>query len=215
MCQPVDGSDLLKYLEYAEILAETRRYQTRIAELIVRLENARLLTPNGYDKDITISKGHYFLKQATSLEKRGVLWLSEALGPEFIKRQYSPFTVQITGATETGDEHAGSDLIVGENWILTCAHLLSNKKVHDQQVFQGQTYRVTKCLSLASVDIGLLKVDHSLEAFAALLFRNPVICEKLCALGFPRVPLARSAPLVMQSGEVTSSIVTLLHGDTR
>lgn len=212
MCQPFDGSDFLRYLECTGILAEPRRYQTRIAELIARLENARLLVPVGYGKDIFISKSYYFLKQATTIEKKGILWLSEALGPEFIKSKYSPFTVQITGVTQSGDEHAGSGLVVGEHWILTCAHVLNDMKIHNQQVFLGQNCRVTNCLPHASVDVGLLKVEQSLAAFASLSFRNPEICETLYTLGYPRVPLARTAPLVMQSGEVTSTGVTLLHG---
>jgi hypothetical protein len=212
-CHPFDGGDFLKYLESAGILAQPRKYQARIAELIARLENARLLTPVGYGKDIFISKSYYFLKQLTTLEKKGLLWLSEALGPEFIRKQYSPFIVQITGVTDSGDEHAGTGLIIGERYILTCAHVLKDMKIHDQQTFQSQSFRVRDCLAHPSADVGLLKLEEPLRVLDSLSFRDPAICEALYTMGYPRVPLARSAPLVMQSGEVTSTDVTLLHGE--
>jgi hypothetical protein len=60
MCQPFDGSDFLRYLDCAGILANPRRYQTRIAELIARLENARLLIPVGYGKTYLLAKAITF-----------------------------------------------------------------------------------------------------------------------------------------------------------
>ncbi len=210
--EPFDGSEFLKYLERERILAHPNRYRQRIAGLLRRLEHTGLLVPLGHGRDVFLGTRYYFIKEFTKIERKGILWLSEALGPQFIRSQYAPFTVQITGETESGDVHAGTGLVIAENWILTCAHVLKDMKVHDQQAFNGQARTVTACRPHSSVDVGLIRVEPPMSVMLALAFREPSISESLYTLGYPRVPLAKSASLVMQSGEVTSTGVALLHG---
>ncbi|WP_158219532.1 serine protease [Synechococcus sp. BO 8801] len=210
--EPLDGSKLLTYLEKTGALFEPRRYQVRIAELLSRLERAGLLIPFGQGNDLFLGKKYYFLKEFTTLEKKGLLWLSEALGPQFVRSQYASITVQITGETEAGDVHAGTGLAIAPNCILTCAHVIRDMTVYDTQQFGGQSYQVIDVLPHESIDVGLVKVEPTLQVLPSLAFRDPCLADQLYTLGYPRVPLARSAPLVMQSGEVTSPEVTLLHG---
>ena len=210
--EPLDGSEFLKYLDRTGKLNDPRRYQERIAELLARLERAGLLLLLGQGKDLFLGKKYYFLKELTTIEKRGILWLSQALGPQFIRSQYVDVTVQITGSTEAGDVHAGTGLVLTENWVLTCAHVLKDMKVHDHQTVCEKEYRVVAAIPHSTVDVGLIRLETDLPVQPALSFRDPELSESLYTLGYPRVPLARDAPLVMQSGEVTAPEVKLLHG---
>lgn len=210
--EPLDGSEFLAYLERTGKLNDPRRYQDRIAEILTRLERVGLLRFLGQGRDIYLGKRYYFLKELTVLEKRGLLWLSEALGPQFIRSQYAGVTVQITGSTKAGDVHAGTGLVLSANWLLTCSHVLNDMKIHDKQTISDKEYRVVAVMPHSTIDVGLVRVEPSLPVQPALAFRDPELSELLYTLGYPRVPLARYAPLVMQSGEVTAPEVKLLHG---
>ena len=210
--EPLDGSEFLIYLDRTGKLNNPRRYRQRVAELLARLERAGLLLNLGQGNDLFLGKKYYFLKELTNLEKRGILWLSQALGPQFIRGQYASFTAQITGLTQDGDVHAGTGLILTANCILTCAHVLRDMKVHDKQTICENEFRVVATIPHPTIDIGLVHVEPALPVVPVFSFRDPELSEPLYTLGYPRVPLARNAPLVMQSGEVTSPEVKLLHG---
>lgn len=210
--EPLDGAEFIRYLERTGKLKEPRRYQIRVAELLARLERLGLLVSLGRGKDLLLGTKYYFLKELTSVERRGLLWLSEALGPEFIRSQYAEITVQLTGDSDLGDIHAGTGLTLTSNWILTCAHVLRDMTLHEHQTIHEKAYKVSRTRPHPTIDIGLIRVEPELPVLPALSFRDPHVSESLYTLGYPRVPLARSAPLIMQSGEVTASEVKLLHG---
>jgi hypothetical protein len=210
--EPLEGSEFLRFLERTGRLAESSRYRARIAELLARLEKVGLLTLLGQGRDIFLGKRYYFLKELTSVERTSNLWLSEALGPQFIRNQFVDFTVQITGTNSAGDVHAGTGLVLSSKWLLTCAHVLRDMEVHDRQVIGGTEHKVVAAVPHSKIDVGLLRIEPDVPTLPGLVFRDPQLCESLYTLGYPRVPLARSAPLVMQSGEVTAPAVKLLHG---
>lgn len=210
--EPLDGAEFLKFLECTGQLPEAGRYQARIAELLSQLERTGLLIPLGHGRDIHLGKKYYFLKELTMIERRSTLWLAETLGPQFLRTQFSDFTVQITGTSGAGDVHAGTGIVLTSNWILTCAHVLRDMRVDEEQAISGTPVKVAQVLVHSNVDVGLLRVEPAVTTLPGLVFRDPQLCEPLYTLGYPRVPLARTAPLVMQSGEVTAPAVTLLHG---
>ena len=210
--EPLDGGEFIKYLERSGVLPESSRYTTRIRDLLSQLEAAGLLTAMGQGRDALIGKRYYFLKELTTLERKGVLWISKALGAQFIHNAFASVTFQITGADEAGDIHAGTALAVGPNWLLTCAHVLTDMRVHEEQYLAGRLHRVLRTTHHPSIDVGLIFIEPTVEVLPALAFRDPELSETLFTFGYPRVPLARAPALVMQRGEVTSTEVTLLDG---
>ena len=210
--EPLEGGDFLKYLEKTGILPDSRKYASRIRDLLDKLEAAGLLTFMGHGRDVQVGKRYYFMKELTSLERKGLLWTAPALGPEFLHSVYSHITVQITGLNTIGDVHAGTALAIAPNWLLTCAHVITDMRINDEQSFLGRLHRVVQTLTHESVDVGLIQVEPDLSVIDSLAFREPVLSEALFTFGFPHVPLAREPALVMQRGEVTSTNVTLLDG---
>lgn len=209
---PFQGADFLRYLDRTGKLDNARRYQARIGDLLNRLEHAGLLTMLGHGRDIFLGKFYYNLKELTTLERNSNLWLAKALGPRFIANQFADFTVQITG-NSSGSAHAGTGLVIAGNWLLTCAHVISDMEVDRLQSVSGTEVCVEETLTHPDerVDIGLIRVEPPVATLPGLAFRDPEFCERVYTLGFPRVPLARTAPLVMQSGEITAPSVRLLQ----
>ena len=210
--EPLDGGDFLKYLERTGTLPGANRYLVRLRELLGQLEAAGLLTFMGQGRDVLIGKRYYFMKELTTLEKQGTLWLASALGPEFLYAAFSGITVQVTGVNQLGDVYAGTALAIAPNWLLTCAHVLTDMAVHDEQSFNSRPHRIVRSMPHPSVDVGPMEIEPALQVPPSLAFRDPILSESLFTFGYPRVPLAREPSLVMQRGEVTSTQVTLLDG---
>jgi hypothetical protein len=210
--EPLEGADLLKYLDRTGILPAPRKYAARLKDLLDKLESVGLLAFMGHGRDVQLGKRYYFMKELTLLERKGLLWLAPALGPEFLYSTYSSITVQITGVDGNGDIHAGSALSIAPNWLLTCAHVLTDMDIHNEQHLQGKKFQVVKQIPHGFHDVGLIKVEPALTILDALSFRDPVLSETMFTLGFPFIPLSRDPVLVMQRGEVTTPSVQLLDG---
>lgn len=210
--EPFGGRDFLNYLKTTEMLPEADRYSSKIGELLAELAKHGVLKEVGRNGDILLGINYYFLLELTSLQKTGILWLARALGPEFLYNVYAQATVQITGITKDGDAHAGTGLVIAPNWILTCAHVLCDMQVDEDQSILGAHRRVIRTLPHPSVDVGLLEVEQPMPLLPGVAFRNPIVAESVFTLGYPRVPLSRESALVMQRGEVTNPSVTLLDG---
>lgn len=206
--------DFVRYLRLSGTLAEADRYVSRIAELLIQLEQKKLLTNVGRSNDVYLGTYYCFMLELTFLQKNGTLWLASVFGPEFLYHGYGSSIVQITGVKSNGDEHAGTGLLIAPTWLLTCAHVLDDMNVHDQQVFFGESHRIVRKLSHPKVDVGLVEVTPSMQMLPDIAFRDPIVGESVVTLGYPRVPLSREAALVIQRGEVTNPNITLLIGRT-
>ena len=210
--EPFSGRDFLSYLETTEMLLEADRYSSKIGELLAELGKHGVLKEVGRNGDILLGINYYFSLELTSLQTTGILWLARALGPEFLYNIYAQATIQITGITKDGDAHAGTGLVIAPNWILTCAHVLTDMQVDEEQSILGAHRRIIRTLPHPNVDVGLLEVEQPMPLLPGVAFRNPVVAESVFTLGYPRVPLSRESALVMQRGEVTNPSVTLLDG---
>jgi S1-C subfamily serine protease len=212
--EPFTARDFVRYLELSGILIKAKRYSSRVSELLTRLEQKKLLENVGRSSDAFLGTQYYFLLELTNLQKNGTLWLASVFGPEFLYYGYGSSTVQITGTKTDGAEHAGTGLVIAPTWLLTCAHVLSDMNVHDQQTFFGSSYRIIRKLSHPKVDVGIVEVTPPMQMLPDIGFRDPIVGESVVTLGYPRVPLSREAALVMQRGEVTNPSITLFDGRT-
>jgi Trypsin-like peptidase domain len=210
--QAFSGRDFQTYLERTGVLPEAGRYMFRLRDLLQQLERANLLVPAGQTNDAMLGRRYEFLCEFSRLEQAGCAWLTAALGPEFIYYYFGDGIVQITGRFSNGDPHAGTGLVIAPRWVLTCAHVIDDMTIDEQQDFGGQRVRVLRALAHKRIDVGLLELDQDLSCVKGLAFRSPVIAEPVFALGYPRIPMTRRPALVMQSGQVTSQTQTLIHG---
>lgn len=180
--------------------------------MLDKLESVGLLTFVGNGRDVQLGKRYYFIKKLSQNERKGLLWLAPALGPRFLYAIYSSITLQITDVDANGDIHAGSALTIAPNWLLTCAHVLTDMSLHEKQNIRGYKFRIVEQLSHNFYDIGLIKVETALPTLDELSFQNSVLSEIMFTLGFPLIPLSRSPILLLQRGEERSPQVQLFDG---
>jgi len=60
-----------------------------------------------------------------------------ALGEDFLFHLVAPAIVHITDINDDGDICAGTDVVFDQHHILTCAHVVNDMTVDQQQSFQG------------------------------------------------------------------------------
>lgn len=210
---PLDGFDFIRYLDITEKLPEADRYIYLIRKLLSDLERAQLLTFQGLGKNPLSGPSYYCMREFTNIETQGLLWLSPALGPEFVLFAYADITVQITGVNTAGDVHAGTGIIISPNYIMTCAHVAKGMEIDRCQRVGNTRFSVAEVISHNSKDVAIIRSDKELPMLPGLGFRDPLITEGLFTLGYPRIPLSKEPSLVMQRGEVTSEEVTMFSGD--
>lgn len=202
--QPLSGFEFLTYLDAKGILPEARRYQFVIGLLLDALEATGWLTFMGLSPSTMLPKTYYCMKQATRIERQGLYLLAQPLGIDFLYELIAPNIVHITGTTPNGDVHAGTGMFITENIILTCAHVIDDMKLDDALTVNGMSIQVMKAMSHPEIDVGLIYLDGQVTTNTyALPFVDPQIGMNVAILGYPKIPIAKTAPLTLQKGEVT------------
>lgn len=225
---PFTGRDFLKYLDKQNVFDDklgisdnSGRYQQAVKQILNNMVRVHILQEMGLqNQDVMMGWGYYRFQELTKLQQQNDLWLAPALGPQFLELKFKPYIVQIVGRDEHGDEHAGTGLIIAPRWVLTANHVLTDMQVDEVQNFNGVECRIIRCLPTAErnassfkallleqqgpvADVGLVEVDVDLIPMPGLAFREPELLETVYTLGYPLVPQAREAFLVMQRGEVS------------
>ena len=157
---------------------------------------------------------NYLLTQPfceSAVRGQGDLWLVPALGSDFLYDQMSSGIVHITG-TDANEAAGGTGVILDEHHILTCAHVVRDMQVNDEQIFQGVKC-IINCNSIFrddEEDVAIIYVDEVLKPVPGMVFQNPVIGKNIFALGFPQIPCTKHDPTpTMHGGAVTNELVTL------
>ena len=205
---PWNAGDFINYLEKTGTFPDAQRHMFRIVDLLSELASGGILSAMGPTQNPLTGQSYYFMREQTAAERKGVFWLAPALGPQFIHHLISSITEQVTGTDSKGDARAGTALVISPNWLLTCAHVISDMEVDAEQTLQGQSNTVVDLLTHKTIDVGLIKVSKPLIEAPGLLFSNPSVAQTVYTLGFPRIPLSRSSALIMHKGEVTSEHLT-------
>jgi len=201
--QPLSGFEFLTYLDAKGILPEARRYQYVIGRLLDALETTGWLTFMGLSPSTILPKTYYSMKQATSIEGRGLYMLAQPLGIDFLYSLINPNIIHITG-TSNGDVHAGTGILVDKNVILTCAHVIDDMQLDESLTIRGMSYQTVKKITHREIDVGLIYLKGEVENnISSLPFVEPQIGMNVAIFGYPKIPIARAAPLTLQKGEVT------------
>jgi len=212
---PFSGNDFLTFLSKNDALHEADRYMYRIRDLLKRLSDANILTEVGHSNNPLLGGEYYFLKELTNRERADHIWLSSALGPEYIHYIYSPITIQVTGVwiDEEGYKKpdAGTALILNENWLVTCAHVLTDMEVDKEQKINGDTYTVIDILPHKTIDIGLIRIKDKMHCNNNIIFSTPILSETIYTLGYPRIPQASESPIIMNKGEIINPSISTFN----
>lgn len=212
-------------LDFARYLEQTNAFGGRQPNLLRVVQLLRSMTREGILQNFGSPAGKLgvfndcFLfmspPSGNPVRAAGRLWLAPVLGPEFLYHAVGGGVVQITGTTRKGDETAGTGIVVSAHTILTARHVVQDMQVHREQVFQGINciYDADSVRAHHVEDVAFITVAETLQPIPGLVLHPPRVGQSVVMLGFPRVPLVRSAPLVMHTGEVTNESVTLCSGE--
>ncbi len=211
--RPLSGHDFLKFLKISNELGDPDKHLWQIRDLLRALCAANILADMGPGKDFMIGHQYYFLREMTTIERQGWLWLAPALGPEFLYQVYSSATCQLTGISD-GGARAGTALIIAPRWLLTCAHVLTDMSVDERQKFRGVEFSVSATYAHESIDVGFVQTSIDLPITRGLSFRSPRVGDFVCTVGYPRIPLSVEPSLILHRGEVTNARVEVFSGET-
>ena len=188
----------------------------RLLELVDRMVSVGLLTRfNGPPGFAGINASQYVSLGVTD-SRGGPMDFVLALGPGFLYRLCEPSLVHIAGA-KGNDASAGTGIVVDDRHVLTCRHVVSDMKVDPQQKFQGREYEFSdeSIHRHPEIDVAVIRVDGPpLTPLPGLVLRPPIVAQSVFALGYPKLPGLREAPVTMQQGAVTNESVTSLDGQS-
>jgi hypothetical protein len=153
--------------------------------------------------------------ELTEIEKKGHLYLGKYLGPEIIADQIGLNLAYITGITlEKGDPAVGSGILLKDNLVLTCAHVLTEMRVNSSLEINHKEYEILRCEPHPNpkFDVGfiILKDVVTDNFHHDIALRSSSLLEEIVIAGFPRIPLnlnEKRNPIV-QRGEIASRIST-------
>lgn len=206
---PLSDFDLLRYLIKTNLLPDPWRYYNSILSLLKKMEQVGILEFAGKRNNANC---YYFVKELTQKQRNSLIWLTPAIGADFLRYLLSPCIVQITGKINE-DIHAGSGIFISPTIILTCAHVLDDMQIDEVQLINGQEIRVVDFKSHPKIDVGFIKIEHPFDyAENQVVFAQPNILDEIYVMGFPKIPFTREATLIVQKGEVNSTNTTALDG---
>jgi len=146
------------------------------------------------------------MKEFTNKQKEGNFWITEILGFNFLIERAKGIIVQLSGQNNDGDIHCGSGLLINQNMILTCAHVLTDMKLDKNQIVNGKTVEVIEILTHTSVDVGIVKIDQNFNLSDGVALSKQEGLDEILILGYPKIPFSKKSELIYQKGEVNGSI---------
>ena len=213
--EPLAVHEFLHYLRIKRAYDKTPS-GFRVAQLLRRFADHGLLVHiSHYKPSIAGTSDRYLYMPILTNPRQHVFQYVPALGPELIYHLCSPGLVRITGTNDKGDVVAGTGLIIDHHHVLTCAHVVDDMEVDDQQTFQRIKHSIQRNLIHvhSRLDVAVIRVSGPpLTPPEGILFQQPVVAQEVYALGFPKLPGLRDASVTMQQGAVTNPAVTSLNG---
>lgn len=185
----------------------------QICELIKKFENQGLLVAAGSRVGSPpLNSCYYMMKETSSIERLGLLWLGKYLGKGFISHHIQNNLVFITGKTTKGDLGVGSGILLNDKLVLTCRHVIEDMKLDAHVKIRGISYLIEKHEAHSCLDVGFIVLKESVDGsnyHKDIALRNAVLMEDIVIAGYPKIPsnLIPESP-IFQSGEVIGESIS-------
>jgi S1-C subfamily serine protease len=154
-----------------------------------------------------LEKCYYFMKEFTNIQKKGVFWQTEILGFSFLIEKIKAITIQLVGEDKNNkSESCGTGILINENIIITCAHVINDMDLYSEQYVNGKKVSIVYSKAHDKIDVGYIMIDEKFDFSSGLGIIAPEILDKILVTGFPKIPFSKTAPIVSQQGEVNSFI---------
>ena len=127
---PLAAADFLQYLQIKRAFPKAPN-AFHLAQILQRMVSAGVLLLAGSGSSpLAGLQDHYIYALTAHEARRGLFRLVPVLGPEYLYRLCEPGLIHVTGTNSTGDEVAGTGLVVDSRHVLTCRHVVSDMTVH-------------------------------------------------------------------------------------
>ncbi|MDV8021372.1 serine protease [Rhodococcus sp. IEGM 1330] len=232
---PLALHEFIEYLKHTELVEDPWVIGTQIAAVADDLTRAGLL--NRMPGSMPPPFGDCFYAMSAGVTKAqagGDLWLSRALGPEFLIRSFMPAAVAVVGTCD-GRETAGTGLLLDDRHVLTNRHVVSDMSVEFVETSSAapptaESSSVTPVrLKVTDInahdmggdpdknlDVAIIEVT-GVEGVSGLAdgvaFRDPEWSDSVWTFGYPSVPMTRELSLLVHSGGVVNPEVVDYSGN--
>lgn len=206
----------LKVAEFYEYLTKAGRegwsLHSQVSAMIRKMVAEGFLEPAGGS---AFNESFWTTKEFTNRQTKGYLFLTSILGPEFLAQHIRKAIAHITGKDEQGDLGAGTGILISDDVILTCKHVVEDMQIDSTVEISGSAYRVHSTAFHQDVDVAVIhlheKVPHFLKDIA---FRPAQLLEGVMIAGYPAVPYGTTTYLTYQKGEICAQSVSTMGKST-
>jgi S1-C subfamily serine protease len=133
----------------------------------------------------------------------------------FLVEKYSKSILHFVVTDNKGDIWNGTGFLFGfKNWALTNKHVIDEDASRTPRVLTsaGQELSVMGIYRCDSDDLALVQLADPMDARPLFPFPNVEPLDEIVTMGYPRIPLSTSSPMVAHKGEINGK-VSLAHGD--
>lgn len=181
------------------------KYNNHLLRMIQRGIQSALLINAGYTLNGSPPLNHcyYSLIELTEIQRKNNFWLGKILGEEFLMEKYKSFIIRFEGEYESGEAGTGSGILINNNTILTCKHVLIDLTKYrcflkdDELIIKEHKVHNTH-------DIGIVKLNNDIDLKQIPYFGNPYILDNILTMGYPPLRGMREAVLITQKGEINA-----------
>lgn len=181
-------------------------YLCHIDTLLQKFVSKTILTPVPSVSGLPILSNSYVaLNMPIPDEEWGkITSYADYLGLDYIRTKVSPYTALVDVFDKQGDEHNGSGVLISENYILTCAHVVD--KMTDIEVVIGDIrYKAVNVYQSQNKDIALIEIENcTLSPENDIILGEGYVLEPIVTLGYPPIPLMKENSLIAQRGEINA-----------
>jgi hypothetical protein len=202
------GSDLIDWLE-KHAGDEPRRAFFQIKAILDRMEREGLLVSLGPESQFNFGMDRplLFVKVMTARERSSNVWLGTVLGPKFTAVYVTAAFAHITGVTTNGDEAGGSGILLHSEYVVTCAHVLTDMQPR-QVTIAGEVFDVAEVKvpkgdeAHRKSDVGLVRLSRPTKPIPGIALDDAALLQQHVVLGAAPVPLSTHPVYTAQMAEV-------------
>jgi S1-C subfamily serine protease len=185
-----------------------------IQEVVNRLCSARILAKSEFLKTVGLDYYEVNDRLAKFFLERDALD-NLVFGFPYLVEKYAPSVLHLVVTDRFGDVWNGTGfLLLSKNWVFTNKHIVEEDANNTPKVITvaGQEIAVNRIHCCDSNDLALIELNEPVEN-ARVLFPYGQIdaLDDIITIGYPRIPLATTAPVVAHKGEINGT-VALAHG---
>jgi S1-C subfamily serine protease len=218
---PFSVSDFINYLSKTT-WPVAWEWAVQIDHLLQTMARERVLMEmtSGVEKSPVFSRRYLLMSGLSRGQASGNFWMTPVLGVPLLLDVVQNALIHLTGLNSTGDVRAGTGLVLGPGYILTARHVITDMNLDGTLVVPKQGGGAAEVSVVAETahpehDLAVITTDVNqaeLVPASGLVTRDPSWSDTIYLLGYPPVPLTRSAETTVQTGEIVNPAIQTYEG---